>query len=193
MIPHLRLIHVIADHDHIKAAYLRSLDVLNKTELDGSKSTLTRRVDAWELIADKWKDPEYNPSTVAFSNLHKEFIDPIDLSYSHVEQMEISSIKAKDKFNDMKNQLLMLKVKWEKSGTGECTPKESASTGDVMPTKTNLLTRNIESDYGDPNNVEVSDGTHKRHDYGDPDNVEVFDGSQKRHFLGNRSPCILYL
>ena len=122
MIPHLLLIHVIEDDDRIRDAYLRSLDVLNQTEVDGSKSTLNRRVDAWKLIADKWKDPEYNPSTIPFSNLHKEFIDTIDLSYSHVELMDISPIKAKDKFNDMKNQLLMLKAKWEKSGTGEGMP-----------------------------------------------------------------------
>jgi len=50
----------------------------------------------------------------------------------------------------MKNQLLMLKAKWEKSGTGEGMP---------IPKKTD---RNIESDYGDPNNAEVDDGTQKK-------------------------------
>ena len=162
-IPHLRLIHCIVDDDNIKAAYLRSLKVMNKDELDGKRNSMTMCVDPWEIICQKWMDPDFNPTSVAYPDLHQDFRFPIPLTHCKVEKMLITADKAKDKFYEMKNILITVKSNWEESGNGD---------GKVVRVDTPV--RQISKDFDVPRNI------------------QQVNGNDKRMFLQHYSPTILY-
>ena len=135
--PHLLLIHCLVEDDDIRKAYQLSMKVMTKAEVDGQYNTHTMRPDPWMLISQKWKDPEFNPKSEAFPDLHVDFKDPIDLSYSIVKKMVITPDKAKDKFYRLKNDLIAVKAKWELSGMGLNDPRVCGN--DVAP-------RNLQND-----------------------------------------------
>ena len=68
------------EDDDIRKAYQLSMKVMTKQEVDGQNDTYTMRSDPWMLICQKWRDPEFNPKSEAFPDLHVDFKDPIDLS-----------------------------------------------------------------------------------------------------------------
>jgi hypothetical protein len=58
--PHLRLIHCLVDHDNIKKAFSRRNDLPSgRLHLDNPNSVDKRPVTVWELLSNKWNDPEY--------------------------------------------------------------------------------------------------------------------------------------
>jgi len=82
--------------------------------------------------------------------------------------MYITPLKAKDKFNEMKNQLLIIKANWELSGNGDGTARKKEEM------KKEGLGMNITKKCGGRSELELIDGT------------------AKRDFLLHFSPVILY-
>jgi len=127
MIPHLRLIHCLVDFDNIRAAFMASHSVMTHLELDGRHNPETMQQNPWTLIADKWNDKEYNPSSSVCNKIHSVFSFSMDLSHTEVEAMgDLTPEKAKTKYTKMKNELLVVKNNWEKSGNGDGTLLQQA-------------------------------------------------------------------
>ncbi len=78
-VPYLRLILCLTE-DAIKAAFLRRADARSCLEADARNSTV-RPPTAFELIANKWNDKDYNPVT-AVSDCHEDFAAPIDCAHN---------------------------------------------------------------------------------------------------------------
>ena len=78
------------------------------------------RACPWVLISDKWNDKEFNPKSTIYRDLHDQFNSQIDISYSSVENMgALTPDKAKKKFFDLKNPLILILNDYEKSGNGD--------------------------------------------------------------------------
>ena len=78
-VPYLRLMLCLTE-DAIKAAFLRRADARSRLELDARNSAV-RPPTAFELIANKWNDKDYNPVT-AVSDCHEDFAAPIDCAHN---------------------------------------------------------------------------------------------------------------
>ena len=78
--PFLRLIHCLVDFENIKEAFLKSFDTMTRQELDGRFNDDIRRDSPWVLIADKWNDNNYNPTSTPYVYLYQDFQTAIDLS-----------------------------------------------------------------------------------------------------------------
>ena len=152
------------------------------------KNTQTMRDDPWELMSQKWMDPNFNPTTRAFPYLHPDFRNPIDLSHCKVEKMMITPEKAKDKFYEMKNNMITVKSNWEASGNGCGTPITVDTT-----------VRTIAKDYPEVDGKEPSgeeDGMAVPVDTtvtSIPKDYKQVDANNKRCFLYNFIPVVLYM
>ena len=119
-VPFLRLIHCLVDFENIKEAFLKSFESMSRQELDGRFNDNIRRESPWLLIADKWNDSDYNPTSTPYVTLHQDFQTAIDLSFDKVKNMgELTPDSAKARFFKMKNDLLVIKNAWELSGNGD--------------------------------------------------------------------------
>ena len=120
VIPFLRLIHCIFDFEHIRAALQKSFTVMTRAEIDGRFNNDHARENPWEMIAEKWNDPDFNVQTSVYSHLHNDYTKAIDLSHSKVAAMgTLTPDKAKKKFYKLKNEMVIVKMKWERSGNGD--------------------------------------------------------------------------
>ena len=146
MIPYLRLIHCITDFDEIKEAFHESFTVLSREELDGRNNPDTMRADCWALAAEKWNNYDYNVLSTPYTDLHDDFVAPIDLSFSNVANMgTLTADKAKSKFYKIKNDLILVKCNWEMSGNGDGT-----------------MVRNVDKNDLDAEEIEIFNANDKR-------------------------------
>ena len=100
---------------------------MTRVELDGRNNEDTMRRCPWILASDKWNDPHYNPVSMSFNDLHEDFTEQIDLGHSTVSRMgNLTAKKAKEKFMKMKNDLIIVKNNWEKSGNGDGSVRNNA-------------------------------------------------------------------
>ena len=124
--PFLRLIHSIIDFDDAKAAFQHSFNVMSRDELDGRNSEDIMRTCPWKLVADNWNDITFKPVTTLYMDLHHELARDIDITHSAVEKMGIlTADKAKSKFFKLKNELIVVKSNWERSGNGDGSRKDN--------------------------------------------------------------------
>ena len=84
----IRLMHCYVTHEEMRVLYIRSLDLLTGKELDGRHNPLTRKKDFFEEVAKKYNDPDYNPRSHKFPDIHQEFQKEIDISYDAVKEMQ---------------------------------------------------------------------------------------------------------
>ena len=120
IVPHLRLIHCLCDNDEVKAAFQNSFKVMNRVELDGRKNDLLKRNDPWEVMKNFYNDEKFHPFSTAYPTLHDDFKIAIDLGVNEVKDMGVlTSSSAKRRFNKLKNDLLLVKSNWERSGNGD--------------------------------------------------------------------------
>ena len=130
IVPFLRLIHCIFEVDNTKEALQKSFTVMSRQELDGRNSEDNMRICPWKLASDSWNDSDYNPVSSIYINLHNDFHQTIDLSHSEVIGMGIlTPDKAKIKYNKMKNELIIVKMNYEKSGNGDGSLREQLTGG----------------------------------------------------------------
>jgi hypothetical protein len=112
--PYLRLYHVMIE-DHIKEAYLKVYDVLDRTQLDARNSS-ERPMNFYQLASDLYNDPQYNPYTTAYPNLHSDFSNQIRLLST--DAPFVTASKIKDKLADVRAKLVIIISNWERSGNG---------------------------------------------------------------------------
>lgn len=119
--PHLRLIHCLIDNDEVKQAYLRRNDIpQGRLHIDNRNSVEKRNKSVWEMMADQFNDPDFNPVTEELPMLHSDFINSEDIGYSTVEDIsQATPEKCQSKFTAMILQMNRCITKWERSGQGE--------------------------------------------------------------------------
>lgn len=116
-LPHLRLILCLTEDD-CRAAFLRRNVAKTRTEIDEQNSS-TRPPTAYELIADRWNSPDFNP-TADPSDCHEDFREAIDCSYDKVKLLRSADPKrVQNFFTDYRTHLIRIIRKWEDSGQGE--------------------------------------------------------------------------
>jgi hypothetical protein len=168
LVPYLRLIHCLTDFDSVRAALQQSFTVMTRDQLDGSHNENNIRKCPWTLASDKWNESNYNPKLSIYTNLHDDFKDSIDLAFSKVENMGICTPdKFKSKFSKMKNELVLIRTNYNKSGNGDGSAIEirNSSTGKTPE---------------DELDKEES-------------NIAMMDCNKKGSFLNGRSSAVLYL
>jgi hypothetical protein len=86
-----------------------------------NRNSHVRDKTVWELIADLWNDPTFEPRTEGnLSDLHIDFAEPIDLRFEKVASMNPANPKlVQGKFSAMITELTRIIANWERSGQGE--------------------------------------------------------------------------
>lgn len=117
----LRLIHALVDHDDIKSAYLTRHDLPSGRMAIENRNTVEARMGTvWQMMADRWNDPNFLPVTGIFPELHSDFSRPIALNHDYVSQMQVATAeKVEEKWNTMNLRLKRVIDGWEASGQGD--------------------------------------------------------------------------
>jgi hypothetical protein len=72
--PMLRMMHALADHDEIKRACLTCHDLPSgQIGVENCNTAAVMAQNVWQLIADKWNDVLFMPSTNAM-DCHSDFV-----------------------------------------------------------------------------------------------------------------------
>ncbi len=118
--PHLQLIHCLVDDDTLKVAYLQ------RNDIDDSRITLDNRNSdmqeptVFELIADWWKDPTFQPETEALPCLHPDSKFSEILTFDLVADLATAtSQRVKDKLQSLNVALTWVITMWQQSGQGD--------------------------------------------------------------------------
>lgn len=119
--PYLRLIHAIVDNDSIKKAYLTRHDISSsRLEVENRKSAEKKGKTVWQMVADKWNDAEFSPTTEELPDLHSDFIVEETIFHFGVEDMaKATAEKCEAKFSSMMVELNRVIGNWERSGQGD--------------------------------------------------------------------------
>ena len=119
--PMLRVIEALVQNDDSKMLYLKRRHIDRGREaVDGRNSVEKRAVTCWEIIADSWNDPGFNPTTEIITDLHSDFMEEIDLSHSCVAAYhEATPEYVEKRFQGMIVDLKRGIANWEKSGAGD--------------------------------------------------------------------------
>jgi uncharacterized small protein (DUF1192 family) len=92
---------------------------MSRTQLDARNSDERRPETAYELIADRWNSPAFNPVT-EISSCHWDFASAISCSYDKVKDIAPATPqKVKDKLTEMRTCLIRIIDMWERSGQGD--------------------------------------------------------------------------
>ena len=114
-IPWLMLVEVIR-HDAIKEAYLQSgrwgSTLIDDENLD------QRQAEWFELAALLYNNPDFEPTTEAFPDLHPDFRESIKLSRRHYNIPQVDGKMIKEQLLKVRGQLMILIDRWEQSGNG---------------------------------------------------------------------------
>ena len=115
--PWLMLIEVMAT-DSVQTAFKESGKwVTDRLEIDGRNSD-QKPPEWYQIAAEKYNDPKFEPETGAHPQLHEDFAKPIKLTRDKVPFS--TPDKIKDKQGQLRGFMLKLISNWEKSGNGSC-------------------------------------------------------------------------
>jgi hypothetical protein len=119
--PMLRLIHALVNHDDIKSAYLTRHDLPSGRMAIENRNTVEAHMGTvWQMMADRWNDPNFLPVTGIFPELHSDFSRPIALNHYYVSQMQVATAeKVEEKWNTMNLRLKRVIDGWEAIGQGD--------------------------------------------------------------------------
>ena len=116
-VPYLRLIHCITDCDENRSAFLKRNDMKTREELDAARSPI-RPKSAYDMIAEWWNCPLFNPKTKV-STCHVDFDIEIDLSYSKVANLlPADALSIQNWLSTIRATLLRIIDKWERKWSG---------------------------------------------------------------------------
>jgi hypothetical protein len=116
--PYLRLIHCIIDNEKARSAYLKRNAVKTREELDATNSP-NKGNTAFEVIAEVWNDPSFNPCT-SVSDCHQDFAQEIPLPHSKVAKLvPADGLGIRNRLSNIRATLLRIIDKWEQSGQGD--------------------------------------------------------------------------
>jgi hypothetical protein len=107
--PYLRLYHVMLD-DNVREAFTKVHNVMSRSELDARNSS-EKPKDFYELAADLYNDPDFNPVTSVYKDLHTDFSVSIELLYKNAP-CPVTPSKIKEKLADVRAKLVILISNW---------------------------------------------------------------------------------
>jgi hypothetical protein len=110
----LRVIHIIATDDVVRAEYLRSTDGKNRAMLDYQNSDKAPK-DWKELLCERFNDEDRVYETKPFPDLHDVFRNRITLNKGSIE---LTPDKVKTTMTDYKKKVLETIRKYNLSGNG---------------------------------------------------------------------------
>ena len=96
----LLLIHALVDNDEIKHAYLEHYDVhSDRIVIENQNTPETRAECCWAMMAIKWKDPLFFPSSILMGELHSDFGGPTVIDHDVISDLTVATAeKVKDKW-----------------------------------------------------------------------------------------------
>ena len=115
--PIIRLAHCVV-HDEVKPHYIRRNQAMTRRQLD-DRNSADRPLTAYEIIANKWNDDSFNPSS-SILEVHPDFAHPIDITHAAVANLaDATASKVEDLLTQIRTSLIRVVSDWEKSGQGE--------------------------------------------------------------------------
>ena len=115
--PIIRLAHCVV-HDEVKPHYIRRNQAMTRHHLD-DRNSADRPLTAYEIIANKWNDDSFNPSS-SILEVHPDFAHPIDITHAAVANLaDATASKVEDLLTQIHTSLIRIISDWEKSGQGE--------------------------------------------------------------------------
>ena len=83
------------------------------------RNSADRPLTAYEIIANKWNDDSFNPSS-SILEVHLDFAQPIDITHAAVANLADTTVsKVEDLLTQICTSLICIISDWEKSGQGE--------------------------------------------------------------------------
>jgi len=118
-VPYLRLIHALADNDEVKDAFLKRHDIRPGRMAIENRNSNDQEPSVWELMAEYWNDPAFEPVSEELPALHSDFISSEVLSHEKVAQLSPTTPeKCEENIKSMILQLNRVILNWERSGQG---------------------------------------------------------------------------
>ena len=119
--PILWLIHALVHNDEIKHAYLERFDVpSDRMVIENRNTPETRAACCWAMMAAKWNDPLFSPSSILMGELHSDFGGPTVIDHDVISDLTAATAeKVKDKWSGLLHGLKRQIEKWERSGQGD--------------------------------------------------------------------------
>ena len=117
----LRVIEALVQNDEAKRCFLTCRDIdPGHHALDGQNSVDKCPVTVWEMLAEWWNGPDFNPVTEIVINLHSDFLQEIDLWHEIVASMHNTTPEyIKHRFQSMMVTMKHGIANWELSGMGD--------------------------------------------------------------------------
>lgn len=109
----LRLIEAFLS-DEAKTKILATQECLSRQELDARNSVMAVE-DYFETVSNVFNDETWVPMLTSLPDLHPDLADARELP---LKQYRTTRAKVKEKYNEMKNHLHAMVIKWERSGSG---------------------------------------------------------------------------
>ncbi len=120
-VPIILLIHALVDNDEIKHAYLERFDIPSDHMVIENRNTPeTRAACCWAMMAVKWNDPLFSPSSILMRELHSDLGGPIVIDHDVISDLTVATAeKVRDKWSELLHGLKRQIEKWERSGQGD--------------------------------------------------------------------------
>ena len=114
--PHVRL-YLAMGSDEARSQLQDKDETLLREELDARNSD-ARPPSFYAVVAKKYNNPDWVPTTEALPDLHHDFNDPVELHFHDMPGGEITPEEVKTRFGDARAKLIQIIANWEKSGNG---------------------------------------------------------------------------
>jgi hypothetical protein len=116
----LCMIHALVDHDEIKRAYLTHHDLPSgRTGIENCNTPVAMAQNVWNLIADKWNNVLFTPSTNAM-DCHSIFFVLEVIGFDTVCDFATATVeKVEERWGGMVLALNRTIKNWKRSGQGD--------------------------------------------------------------------------
>ena len=111
--PIIRLAHCV-EHDKVKPHDICHNQAMTRRQLDDCNSA-DRPLTAYEIIANKWNDDSFNPSS-SILEVHLDFAHPIDITHAAVANLaDATASKVEDLLTQIRTSLICIISDWERA------------------------------------------------------------------------------
>ena len=91
----------------------------NQTAVDNRNSIDKHTTTVWELVSNRWNDPDFNQHTEILTTLHSDFSVEINFGFKSIADLLCATPeKCESRFNSMVLDLKRVKEGWDGSGQG---------------------------------------------------------------------------
>ena len=115
--PFMRLIHALGEDD-VHSSLLSCHDVMTRTELD-ARNHDGRPLTFNEVVANKFNDLSYKPTSLILPDLHDDFRSLTDISLENMPNLNTPD-QVGERLTTMKSKMILVMECWDKSGNSSC-------------------------------------------------------------------------